>query len=45
MNDMKIKHRIADLMNDVQLAADPKDTNVFDDGYIKELTKHDLNDW
>lgn len=36
MNDMKVKHRIADLMNDVQFAC-MSDKNVFDNGYIDDV--------
>lgn len=38
MEDMKIKHRIADLMNDIQIAA-TSDKVVFDDGYIADVNE------
>ncbi len=36
IKQMKIKHQIADLMNDVQFAC-MSDKNVFDDGYIYDV--------
>jgi uncharacterized membrane protein len=38
MEDMKIKIRISDLMNDVQIAA-MSDKNVFDEGYIDDVNR------
>lgn len=36
MTEMKVKHLIADLMNDVQIATQ-SEKNVFDEGYIEDV--------
>lgn len=38
MTDMKIKHEIASLMNDVQIATQ-SEKNVFDEGYIQDVNE------